>query len=150
MRLRLFEHVRRLAHPRAGRLWLRRDRAGETARHARPGELRSPGHLAGGHGQVPPASSEAAGRHRRNSQEAAGLSAHDLPASRPGPSWADETGAPWPPDESGPPWPDERRGALPPAAGPGNAAGGPPDRRPLNVSPRTGGETAGRPGGEAP
>jgi hypothetical protein len=145
MRLRLFERVRRLAHPRAGRLMPRRDRAGETARPDRPWEARSGGRFAGGRGESPSVSSEAAGRHRRSSQQAAGLTGRDVTASRPGPAWTDQTG---------PPWPDERRSAPPPA-GPGSAAGGPPDggrpdRRPPGVSPPAGGEAAARTGGEAP
>jgi hypothetical protein len=123
MRLRLFERVRRLAHPRAGRLMPRRDRAGEAARHDRPWEARSHGPFAGGRSQAPSVSSEAAGRHRRNSQEAAGLTARDVTASRPGPPWADGTGP---------------------------SGNGSPDRRPLNGSPRTSGEPAARAGDEAP
>ena len=154
MRLRLFGRVRRLAHPRAGRLMPRRDRAGETARHDRPWEARSRGRFAGGRSQAPSVSSEAAGRHRRDSQEAAGLTARDVTASRSGSPWADETGPPSA-DEAGPRRPDERRSALPPAAWPGSAAGGrpgsgPPDGRPRNVFPGTSGETAARTGGEAP
>jgi len=162
MRLRLFERVRRLAHPRAGRLMPRRDRAGETAGHDRPWEARSRGPFAGGRSQAPSVSAEAAGRHRRNIQDAAGLTTRDVTASRPGSPWADETGPPSAdearpprPDGAGSPWPNERRSARPPAAWPGSPGGGPPDSgspdgRPPNVSPGTSGETAARTGGEAP
>jgi len=177
MRLRLFERVRRLAHPRAGWLRPRRDRAGETARHDRPWEARSrPGD---GRGQAPSTSPEAAGRHRRNSQDAAGPTAYAASAGGTGPSWPDEAGPPpaeetrqpwpsepvprWPsepvprwPNQAVPPWVDEPRSVPPPVGGPAGTGGprggggSPPDGRPLNVSPRTSRETAGRAGADPP
>jgi hypothetical protein len=150
MRLRLFERVRRLAHPRTGRLRPRRDRAGETARHDRPWEARSRGRSADGRGQAAPASSDAAGRHRRNSYDGAGLTARDVSASRTAPPGPEEARPPWP-EKAGPPWAQEPRGPLPPARGGQSPGGGrPPDRRSLNVSPRTSGETAAGPGGGSP
>ena len=92
MRLRLFERVRRLAHPRAGRLRPRRDRAGETARHDRPWEARPRAVRVDMHGQAVSVSTEATGRHRRNSQEITGPPApggrRGRQAAVGGPAWA--------------------------------------------------------------
>ena len=152
MRLRLFERVRRLAHPRAGWLRPRRDRAGETARHGRPWEARSrPGD---GRGRAPSASPEVAGRHRRNSPDAAGPTACEASAGGMGPPWPAEPIPPstdepipprpgqpipprpgqpippWPgqaippwPGQAGPPWPDEPRSVPPPGGGPAGTGG---------------------------
>jgi len=114
MRLRLFERVRRLAHPRTGRFRRRRDRAGEAVRHDRPWEVRPPGRQGETRGQVVTAGPETTGRHRRG-----GADVHPPDSFPPGPR---EPGPREPeprepdPREPGPPWLDH---ADPPAAHPG-------------------------------
>jgi hypothetical protein len=107
MRLRLFERVRRLAHPRTGRFRRRRDRAGEAVRHDRPWEVRPPGRQGETRGQVVTAGPETTGRHRRG-----GADVHPPYSFPPGPREPD-------PREPGPPWLDH---AGPPATHPGPAA----------------------------
>jgi hypothetical protein len=140
MRLRLFERVRRLAHPRAGRLRPRRDRAGETARHDRPWEARAPVRPGDTYGQAASVGTEAAGRHRRNSEEITGPPAPEA-ATRGGPPWA---------GQPGPPWDDTPRGGPPgtgrPAGPDTGAASGVTFGRPAPGA----GDTAGRPQGDAP
>ena len=140
MRLRLFERVRRLAHPRAGRLRPRRDRAGETARHDRPWEARAPVRPGDMHGQAASASTEAAGRHRRNSQEITGPPAHEA-ATRGGPPWA---------GQPGPPWDDTPRGGPPGIGRPAGPDTGATYGVTLGPPAPGAGDTAGRPQGDAP
>jgi hypothetical protein len=109
MRLRLFEHVRRLAHPRAGRERPRRDRAGETVRHDRAWEWHSRSRPGEARGQV--TAEDAAGRHRR--EASVGSIAPGAERGEPG--------------ESPPPWgsvarrPTARPAAEPPSAPVGGA-----------------------------
>ena len=139
MRLRLFERVRRLAHPRAGRLRPRRDRAGETARQDRPWEARSPGRPGDMDGQAVSVSTDATGRHRRNSQEITGPPGQEAAAGGK-PPWA---------GQPGPRWDDMPRGGPPGAGAPtgpdmGGTAG-------VTLSrPAGGGDTAPQPQGDAP
>jgi hypothetical protein len=117
MRLRLFERVRRLAHPRTGRFRRRRDRAGEAVRHDRPWEVRPPGRQGETRGQVVTAGPETTGRHRRD-----GADVHPPYSFPPGPREPGprEPGPREPdPREPGPPWLDQ---AGPPATHPGPPA----------------------------
>ncbi len=124
MRLRLFERVRRLAHPRGGRFRPRRDRAGEALRHDRPGEARPPGRFGGTRGQVVTAGPEAAGRHRRGPADG---------YAPPGPPW-DEQATGQAPGPGAPPWDAQASGQAAPWAGqPGPA--GPPVPPPAGPPP---------------
>jgi len=138
MRLRLFERVRRLAHPRAGKFGPRRGRAVETTRHDRPWEARSRGHAGDPHGQAVSASSaDTAGRHRRHSQEAAGHAPAEVPAPTSEPPRA---------AEGRPPWADSHGSGPAPAGPPGDARSpAPRPPRPVNPPPRGRGKMAGRP-----
>jgi hypothetical protein len=121
MRLRLFERVRRFAHPHTGRFRRRRDRAGEAVRHDRPWEVRPPGRQGETRGQVVTAGLETTGRHRRGGADVA-----PPPSLPPDPGEPDREPDLREPDlrepdlrEPGPPWLDQ---AGPPATHPGPAA----------------------------
>ena len=127
MRLRLFERVRRLAHPRAGRERPRRDRAGEAVRHDRAWEAHSRSRPGDARSQAIPA--DAACRHRREGREPAGSTAPETDAGKPGPPW----------------------GTAPRSETPGNT--GPPIGTPGRNAPGSGGpgaDAAARPDGEPP
>ena len=138
MRLRLFERVRQLAHPRRGRFRPRRDRAGEAARHDRPGEARPAARLGPPRGQAPPAGPEVAGRHRRGALDG---------YAPPRPPWEEPPAPPW--GEPSAAWGGDGpltppgHGRIPPPAGPPPAhlpPAGPAFRPPPGSSagPRTG------------
>jgi hypothetical protein len=123
MRLRLFERVRRLAHPRAGRFRPRRDRAGETARHDRPWEVRPPGRLGETRGQVMTTGPETAGRHRRGGADVHPSRGFPPDPRQAGPRQAD-------PRQAGPPWADHTGPQAPYANPQAPYAGGPRTARP--------------------
>jgi hypothetical protein len=141
MRLRLFERVRRLAHPRAGRERPRRDRAGEAVRHDRAREADSRGRPGQAPGPAVPVSADAAGRHRREGRELTG-------SNRPGADVPRPAGAADPVGPAGPSGPADPTGPTGPAV-PGELA------PPWNQTPRNGTRAArtaraARAGGEAP
>ena len=126
MRLRLFERVRRLAHPRAGRFRRRRERGVEAVRHDRPWEVRPPGRQGEGRGQVMTAGPDTTGRHRRGGADL------QPPPDFPPPGFAPDLRDPGSPPP-GPPWADHADyagpsdgHAVPPATYHGPAA--PPAR----------------------
>jgi hypothetical protein len=124
MRLRLFEHVRRLAHPHAGRFWRRRD-------------IHPPGRPGDSRGQVTTAGPEAAGRHRRGAAE-------DYPPPRP--PWEEPAAPPWDQQQAPPPWSGPPSGPHRPVPPPG---GPPPPRQPSTGPFPSGGPGARPPTGPA-
>jgi hypothetical protein len=114
MRLRLFERVRRLAHPRAGRDRPLRDRAGEAVRHDRAWEAHSRSRPGDARSQA--IAPDTAGRHRREGREPAEEAASGHTAGQPGPPWA----------------------SAPRTGTPDTGARAPSARAPGNGTPRTG------------
>jgi hypothetical protein len=170
MRLRLFERVRRLAHPRAGRLRSRRSRAADAMRSDRPGEARPPGRTGETRGQMVTADPEA-GRHRRGPDGYAPPRApweEPVPAARNEPAppwdqqpnpppWGEPTSPPWarppgPLSPSVPPPPSTIGGRVPPPAGPPPATlppAGPPTGPPARPPAGAGGDASAVPVGGA-
>jgi hypothetical protein len=130
MRLRLFERVRRLAHPRAGRFRPRRDRAGEAARHDRPWEVRPPGRQGEARGQAMTTGPETTGRHRRGGADGYLPPGPHAPGQA-GPYEPGQAGPYEPADrrEPGPPW--DGRASHPSDTGPGPGHVGPATGHPM-------------------